>query len=339
MSEIEKVDDSRGIRPYDPQRRTTRSFTLARRSVVSHRVRPYDPQNRSARDFIFTWDIDDESQRPTEMPEGPRYVVYQLERNHDAGRLRCQGYIHWTNPQKIRFAQALFSHFSVRRSKTNPTENIARCTKEDVRVAGPWEFGEPLSDEERLTDCEFAVGGLNRGESINDLIAARPSLSRLKSCMREFEAIQPPRLESNAIVGAGLCPYQRRVMDILAAPRVRRRIHWIWSDEFGTDKTVLLSLISSAHKTLVGNPNNGRATAFSLQEDTQVVVFRLDGNRSIPRGLSSQLEHYSDGGVIVSPNYNKFFYGHCVVLSDFAPPPAFVLFDRTVVISADRSVA
>lgn len=95
-----------------------------------------------------------------------RYWVCQLERAPDTGRLHYQGYLHFTRSVRMSYVKRLpcfdqTVHLEVARGSV--ASNVAYCTKEDTRLAGPWSYGEvPEEQRSRVDLIEFREAARQR---------------------------------------------------------------------------------------------------------------------------------------------------------------------------------
>lgn len=77
------------------------------------------------------------------LPEGIRYIVLQLERCPDTGRLHLQGYVELLSSLRMSSMKSVLSgtaHFELRRGTRDEARDY--CMKEETRVDGPWEYGD-----------------------------------------------------------------------------------------------------------------------------------------------------------------------------------------------------
>nr|QIK03917.1 replication-associated protein [Tundra vole stool-associated circular virus] len=74
------------------------------------------------------------------------YLVAQLESAPDTGNLHLQGFVSFKQKRRLTWIKKNIdseAHFEP--AKGTAIQNRAYCTKEDSRVAGPWEFGEMVT--------------------------------------------------------------------------------------------------------------------------------------------------------------------------------------------------
>jgi len=147
---------------------------------------------------------------PDGLPDGVKYVVYQLERG-EQGTPHLQGYVSLTQPRAISWLKALKgrtaegaefivfdngTHFE--RSRGNPQQNKDYCTKPAGRVEGPWELGELPKQGER-TDLAAAAASLMRD---GDIRAIDPAIfiKYASGCLKLAALAPPPRRDDLKII-------------------------------------------------------------------------------------------------------------------------------------------
>lgn len=77
------------------------------------------------------------------------YAVWQVEKAPSTGRLHCQGYVRYSSHVAESRVRALVSPGHVEVCSGSEEQNVAYCSKEETRVAGPWSFGEPAKQGKR----------------------------------------------------------------------------------------------------------------------------------------------------------------------------------------------
>jgi len=121
------------------------------------------------RNFCFT-DFNVEDERKAELLELPvQYIVFQLELSSKTNRLHFQGYVELRERTVFNSVKAMLGdgvHFEPRRG----TQKQARdyCMKEDTRVGGPWEAGEP-SIQGKRNDLGKIKEMLDSGKSVEEI--------------------------------------------------------------------------------------------------------------------------------------------------------------------------
>lgn len=102
-------------------------------------------------------------------PDFVRFLICQLERGSESGRLHLQGYVE--SRRAVRFSalqRGLERRLSLRESLGSADANIVYCSKEEGRVAGPWRVGVPVRQGQR-TDLEAVRQAVANQVSENDL--------------------------------------------------------------------------------------------------------------------------------------------------------------------------
>lgn len=159
-------------------------------------------------DQRYEWKIE------TFHPEGTTYCCGQLERG-DEKTLHLQAYFEFKNAIRLstlKKNRAPWStcHWEPRRGSQE--EAIAYCTKEDSRVAGPWEWGTKAKGQGKRSDLDTLVKEVKDGKPLCDIICDNP---------------QYLRFISHAMKLSGLMKPQRREMP---------KIFWLYGDS-GTGKS------------------------------------------------------------------------------------------------------
>lgn len=139
-----------------------------------------------ARDWCFTlFDRRDEEEgvddqlRDAFESYNIAYLVAQEEQCPTTGRFHIQGYCRFRSARTLRGLKrlAFFEGAHLEIAQGNPDQNRAYCTKEDTRVAGPWEFGElpPCGQGTRTDLNDFAKTAFS-GESRDLMLITRASV-------------------------------------------------------------------------------------------------------------------------------------------------------------------
>lgn len=112
---------------------------------------------------------------------GPlRFACGQLERCPNTGRLHGQVFVQWRQQQRgtrLGTATRLISrdfHWELRRGSV--AEARAYCTKEETRVSGPFEFGDPSGGQGTRTDLSTATGLISGGASLKRVAEECPTV-------------------------------------------------------------------------------------------------------------------------------------------------------------------
>ena len=103
------------------------------------------------------------------------YMVYQVERAPDTGKIHIQGYVQFKQQCRMGTVKNKFHrddmHLEIPHG--TPQENHAYCTKEDSRVRGPWEHGE-LSVQGKRTDWAEVQAMVKAGNSDAEILERAP---------------------------------------------------------------------------------------------------------------------------------------------------------------------
>lgn len=123
------------------------------------------------------------------------YYTFQLERAPSTGRLHYQWYIRFTNAVPLSRVAKLFDSVcgGVRSGvhceicKGTEDQCVAYCTKEDSRVAGPWQFGERAKAGKR-NDLDRVREIIEEGGGMREVAKIAPSYPaiRMAECILKY---------------------------------------------------------------------------------------------------------------------------------------------------------
>jgi len=147
---------------------------------------------------------------PDGLPEGIRYIVYQLEKGEQETP-HLQGYISLARPQRMSWIQKISSknaegeifmvfgraHLIV--AKGNVDQNYAYCTKTEGRIEGPWEIGTRPKGQGERTDLAEAAESLMKD---GDIRAVDPAvfLKYASGCLKLAALAPPPRRDGLKVI-------------------------------------------------------------------------------------------------------------------------------------------
>lgn len=136
-------------------------------------------QMSQARHWVYTLHVDVEGKweeiPPEYLLEDPRmkYHVVQLEKAPTTGKLHLQGYIQFNAPVKFGGVKKINDSAYWAPAKGTPQQCRAYCTKEESRVAGPWEFGS-LQFAGKRNDLEEVKEAIVAGKKRKEIIEMFP---------------------------------------------------------------------------------------------------------------------------------------------------------------------
>lgn len=96
-----------------------------------------------------------------------KYGICQLEKG-ESGTPHIQGYIYWPSEKSFKFMKTMFTGAHIEKAKGTPADNRKYCTKEEGRVAGPWEFGE-LPEKGKRSDLDGLKIDLDKGMDMKEI--------------------------------------------------------------------------------------------------------------------------------------------------------------------------
>lgn len=110
------------------------------------------------------------------MPHGTwnvpssKYLIYQLEKAPETGRLHYQGFVMFAQPKSLSQVKAVLAPGShCDNCKGTPKQNIEYCSKPDSRVEGPFSFGEAPAGQGNRSDLESVQVLLDSGTTMAEI--------------------------------------------------------------------------------------------------------------------------------------------------------------------------
>lgn len=288
------------------------------------------PKSRAGRQrcwCITSFDVEDPLETQFD-PDWHRFLVYQLEECPETKRPHFQGYVQFHTASSMAIVKRDFGlGIHVTAARGSAESNFDYCTKEP-RLAEPIVHGTMVKERQR-TDFEYYPAAIKELRSFSEVYSSTDS-GLLQFVARYGKFAQAvynnrPRTRTDPMEGKAVYPWQQRVLDKIAAPRLPRQILWIHSAESGTGKsTFLTSLATRFTSSLVLRAFDKAADVyFQIQEHTSHILFDL------PRAMDHQqqevliqvLEAVSDG-YCTSTKYEpvaKRFNAHILVFSNMRP--------------------
>lgn len=145
---------------------------------------------------------------PDGLPEGIKYVVYQLERG-EQGTPHLQGYIQFTAPRTMSWVKRIvsktaegdeffvFERMHLLKARGSASQNKVYCTKAG-RLDGPWELGDAPKQGER-TDLAAAAEELMRSGDIRK-VDPKVFLKYASGCLKLAALAPPPRRDNLKVI-------------------------------------------------------------------------------------------------------------------------------------------
>lgn len=261
-----------------------------------------------ARNFCFT--INNPTFPADQLPviETEKYVSWQLEEGAQGTR-HIQGYIEVSKPARISFFKRSWptAHLEQRRGTRIQARDYTR--KEDSRVDGPWERGDfTTGGQGHRTDLDAAVEALKDGGMKRVAQECPTAYVKFSRGLRELERElrEPPRDQEFVPK-----PWQKKLLDLLAASPDDRTIFWVTDTQGGQGKSRLARHLIMEHDAI---SMSGRIMDMAyLYNEQRLVVF------DVTRAAAEYTDHLYTmaenlkNGVIVSTKYES-------VQKLFSPP-------------------
>lgn len=99
------------------------------------------------------------------------FMVYQVETCEDTGRIHLQGYFILKKQARMNKAKSFIDTTAhMETSRGTPSQNIAYCTKDDTRIAGPWQWGQCETHKKgHRTDLDTVSEKIKQGNSLKQI--------------------------------------------------------------------------------------------------------------------------------------------------------------------------
>lgn len=127
----------------------------------------------SSKNWVFTlfpledelW-LEDDSPVDLWNPETMKYIIYQLEKAPTTGKLHLQGCVQLKKKVRMQGVKKLFTPYTPHVEFMRGSIKEARdyCSKRETKLAGPWEFGEQITQGTR-TDLAEVTKAIKEGAS------------------------------------------------------------------------------------------------------------------------------------------------------------------------------
>nr|WAE42689.1 MAG: replication associated protein [Cressdnaviricota sp.] len=215
------------------------------------------PNNITARNYCFTsYLLENDLLERAALSEGLiSFLIYQLERGDDEGRLHYQGYIELSKPSRYAAIKRLLGdealHLEVRRGTQD--QAIDYCRKAETKVEGPWEHG-TRSKQGKRNDLTALVTAVKSGQSVaqmlNDETLMTVAFKHIKHIQTIQSYIRPTRTDRPAVYilhgepGSGKTRTAHDFdTDLWTAPGVRQ--DGVWFNGYDKHLSALLDDVQS----------------------------------------------------------------------------------------------
>ena len=112
-----------------------------------------------------------------------KYMVYQVERAPDTGKVHLQGFICFETGTRLSELKTLSPRAHWEGTNGSVEDNEKYCSKAESRIAGPWTFGQ-RPEQGKRKDVEIVYDMVKQGATDRELLAATNG-----SCARISKAI------------------------------------------------------------------------------------------------------------------------------------------------------
>lgn len=296
----------------------------------------------SLRNYCFTLHFDDFDEAlalvPRSLPDDIQYLTFNIEQGRETGKIHWQGYVELSKTMRIpQVKQTFINEYgnSKRFEKMNlrvrigtQEEAIAYATKEDTRIAGPFEFG------------ERARQGKKRGPTFNDVVLEIQKTPNMPMsyweanyptvCARNYAQLRDFRLrqlmskpDDSTFVPF---PWQKRILDMVALPADDRHIIWVTDTAGNKGKSRLAHHLQCNHEAILLSGRIQDMAHTFKHNISPICIF------DISRAAADHSDHlYSMAEQLKNGSFNSSKYDSSTV---FFPHPHVIFFSNS---SWDRS--
>lgn len=275
---------------------------------------------------LFNPDVSLEDHRDEFMTHA-KYVVFQKEVAPTTGREHYQGYLFLEGHNGIvrasvpkRFPCLRGSHIEI--AQGSVADNKKYCTKEESRVAGPWEFGsEPSVGRPKAKhSIEDAIAALEEAHYDLDVLARSQPILFAKF-HRQLEALAARCQPKPVIDFSQPRDWQQSVVDLVKSDPDSRSVNWYVDPLGGQGKTFLSKYLISEFDAFycTGGRHQDILHAYNNQN---VIIF--DFTRDKADMVCYNVIEMLKNGVFFSGKYQsttkaRVGEAHVIVFSNFEP--------------------
>lgn len=270
---------------------------------------------------------------------GFKFVIFQKERCPSTGREHYQGYLFYSGHNGLTLTGVFkrlpwllgSSACHLEPARGSVKDNVAYCSKEESKVAGPWTFGEEpaVGRPKAKHSVEDAVAALEEcGYDVSVLAQSQPIL--FAKFHRQVEALAARVQPKPQVDFSQPRPWQKDVLDLVESDPDSRSVNWFIDPEGGQGKTYLSKYLVSEKSAFycTGGRHQDILHAYNNQ---RIIIF--DFTRDKADMVAYNVIEMLKNGMFFSGKYNsttkaRIGDAHVIVFSNFEP-------DRSK-LSADR---
>lgn len=124
------------------------------------------------------------------------YYIFQEEECPSTKRRHWQGYIRFSSPKSFSYVKKVFLPWNdvhIEIARGTPAQNIAYCSKQESRVAGPWEFGDKPAEQGKRSDLLHVRDLVSAGQGMRTIAQEVTSYQGLKFAESLLKYAEPGR--------------------------------------------------------------------------------------------------------------------------------------------------
>lgn len=262
-------------------------------------------------------------------------LVFQPEVAPSTGTRHYQGTIHFKDAKTLTAVKKILGnkcHLEIQKGSDQQT--VEYCSKEATKTEGLTVSKLPSTTDKNSHDI---ILDIKSGMKYKDLVETHFAYFTKynKSFHELFELYKPSK---QPIINIELFPWEEDMLKIFREAPIHRTIHWIWSEESNTGKTIFKQYCQQLFNVLDVN-NFKYVDIMHSYDDNDIIWTNLSRVDSLDDTKLHVLEKLSDGGMQQSTKYEgskKYLNSHIVVTSNH-PPPFNQLPERIHAINVSRN--
>lgn len=249
------------------------------------------------------------------------WCIYQLEKCPETQKLhyQCAGRL-----KKRSTMKHMTSKFKIFKGQIKPmiaaiSVNKIYCTKEESRIAGPWELGEmPEVRQGARKDLSAAIEASKDYDIFEDYVKAFPEVYfKYHKAMNNYWKMT---LKKEPPMDLILRPWQKNVVTMCEREPDDRKVFWFFDEKGGAGKTMLGRYLLRNCDAFYWTNSKNADFAYAY-EGQRIVVF--DFTRTLEEHVNYSLLEAVKNGMIVSTKYESVLKNYkspwLLVFANFQP--------------------
>lgn len=264
--------------------------------------------------------------------------IYQIEKGEE-GTPHVQGVVFFKKRLAWNIAKGLISPDAHIEPVKSAKHAVAYCSKVETRIDGPWKFGEFPSPGTR-SDLEDVKTAIKNGSTKRDLMEEfSMQVAKYPRFIQEYVGIVKAKNVSIVSPDALVHTWQKDLIGIMEGTPDRRLVHWYWSDEGCTGKSLMATYLQDHKNAFVIDIAKTSDVAYAYSYE-KIVVFDMPRmtEESIFNHIYYLVECFKNGRIF-SAKYEsqvkRFDPPHVVVFANSRPDTSKLSSDRWNIVCVD----